>query len=93
MSRELINTVWRKLSANKKTNHNHSSNQIVITSHDIKAVSGGDIFATELDLARAYYEMGKYNLAKKILLHVAEKGSGEQQLIALDLLEALESCS
>lgn len=59
---------------------------ITITSHDINAIAGDDIIATQLDLARAYIETGKSQLAKKILKHAMEKGSPSQQQEANSLL-------
>ena len=47
----------------------------IITSQDIKAIAGDDIIATQLDLARAYIEIGKKKLAKKILDHVTQHGN------------------
>ena len=48
---------------------------LTITSHDIKAIAGDDIVATQLDLARAYMETGKKSLAKKMLEYVAKQGN------------------
>lgn len=59
---------------------------IHITSHDINAIAGDDVIATQLDLARAYIETGKAKLAKKILIYVIEKGSASQQQEARHLL-------
>lgn len=59
---------------------------IVITSKDIKAVSGEDVMATQLDLARAYLEMGKKKLSKQILEHVIQNGNESQQQEAQKLL-------
>jgi FimV-like protein len=58
----------------------------VITSHDINAIAGDDVLSTQLDLARAYIETGKLQLAKKILMYVIEKGSSSQQQEARHLL-------
>lgn len=65
----------------------HSS--IVITSQDIKAIAGENIMSTQLDLARAYIEMDKKSLAKKILNHVIEHGEPSQQQEAKELVGAL----
>lgn len=59
---------------------------LTITSQDISAISGDDMMATQLDLARAYIETGKVRLAKKILNHVLEKGTVAQQQEAHSLL-------
>src|SRR5688572_29003856 len=47
----------------------------ILTSQDIRAISGEDVMATQLDLARAYIEMGKKSLAKQILQHVTQHGN------------------
>ena len=59
---------------------------VTISSSDIHAIAGEDVFATQLDLARAYIETGKVQLAQKILDHVIEKGSNAHQLEARYLL-------
>lgn len=59
---------------------------LMITSHDINAIAGDDALATQLDLARAYIETGKIQLAKKILSHVIEKGTVIQKQEAHTLL-------
>jgi FimV-like protein len=61
----------------------------VITSHDIRAVAGDDIMTTQLDLARAYIELGKKNLANKILIHVEQHGNRDQQIVAKRLMMSL----
>ena len=63
----------------------------VVTSQDIKAIAGDDVMSTQLDLARAYIEMDKKNLAKKILTHVIKNGDTVQQSQAQQLITALES--
>lgn len=60
-----------------------------ITSQDIKAIAGEDLMATQLDLARAYIEMDKKSLAKKILEHVIEHGETTQQTAARELIRNL----
>ncbi|MCE3237989.1 MAG: hypothetical protein K0R24_970 [Gammaproteobacteria bacterium] len=62
---------------------------VVITSQDIKAIAGEDMMATQLDLARAYIEIGKVRLAKKILDHVAQHGNSGQQRVAHQLMTTL----
>ena len=59
---------------------------LIITSHDIKAIAGDDIITTQLDLARAYIEIGKKKLAKKILDHVSRHGNSNQQHAAQALM-------
>lgn len=53
---------------------------------DLSAISGDDILSTQLDLARAYIETDKKQLAHVILLYVVEQGSAEQQEEARILL-------
>lgn len=62
---------------------------IIITSQDIKAIAGDDIITTQLDLARAYMEIGKKKLAKKILDHVTQHGNSSQQQAAQHLMTNL----
>jgi len=62
---------------------------ITITSQDIRAIAGDDVITTQLDLARAYIEIGKKKLAKKILDHVMEHGNVNQKLAAQQLMMAL----
>lgn len=61
----------------------------VISSQDIRSIAGDDVMATQLDLARAYIEMGKNTLAKKILEHVLIHGSPTQQQEASELTNTL----
>lgn len=70
----------------KNQNPPVKKNQLVITSKDIKAIAGEDVLATQLDLARAYMEIGKQTLATKILKHVLENGNSEQKTSAKNLL-------
>ncbi|SRR5579883_971314 len=72
----------RKKMAETKSTHS----PLTITSHDITAIAGDDVMATQLDLARAYIETGRKLLAKKILEHVIEQGSYAQQNEAKNLL-------
>jgi FimV-like protein len=62
----------------------------IITSQDIKAIAGENVFNTQLDLARAYIEMDKLKLAKNILNHVLERGNSAQQTLAEQMLQAIE---
>lgn len=62
----------------------------VITSHDIRAIAGDDVIATQLDLARAYIEIGKKVLAGKILDHVIKQGTSRHQEEARQLLKNLK---
>ncbi len=38
---------------------------LIITSQDIKAIAGDNVITTQLDLARAYIEIGKKKIGKK----------------------------
>lgn len=58
----------------------------VITSKDIRAIAGDDMMVTQLDLARAYIELGKKKLAKQILDHVIKHGNASQQQSARQLM-------
>lgn len=76
------------ISHNKRhaTEHQDIKKSFVLSSNDIHAISGEDVMATQLDLARAYIETGRKRLAKKILNHVVDQGSGSQQSEAKYLL-------
>lgn len=63
---------------------------LTITSQDLKAIAGDNVITTQLDLARAYIEMGKTQLAKKILEHVLNHGDDVQRKDASKLISALE---
>lgn len=51
----------------------------VSTDQDIAAIAGDDIIATQLDLARAYLEIGNHSAAAKLLEMVAGQGNPVQQ--------------
>jgi len=53
---------------------------------DIHAIAGDDVLSTQLDLARAFIEIDKKPLAKKILQEVSSRGSALQQEEAQRLL-------
>jgi len=46
----------------------------------LKTIAGFDVMTTQLDLARAYIETGRKNLAKNILNNVMLHGTADQQL-------------
>ncbi len=74
----------------KKTLTNTQANvTTIITSQDIRAIAGEDVMVTQLDLARAYIELGKNNLAKKILNHVINHGNIENKKAAEQLIANL----
>ncbi len=56
---------------------------------DIKAIAGDDEVVTQLDLARAYIELGKQKLAEKILKNVIQQGNHDQKQTAQELLSTL----
>lgn len=61
-----------------------------ISSKDIETIAGFDVMTTQLDLARAYIETGRKNLAKNILNNVVLHGNAEQQVEAKRLLENMK---
>ncbi len=64
-----------------------------ISSKDIEPIAGEDVLRTQLDLARAYLETDRKNLAKSILHNVIEQGSFEQKQEANRLLANLHRIS
>lgn len=64
-------------------------NTYALSSADIKMVAGEDVITTQLDLARAYIELGKKHLAKSILHHVTKSGKPDQQQEAEKLMSTL----
>jgi len=69
------------------------TSQQAISTDDFDAISGEDVLATQLDLARAYLETDKKALAKTILDAVMKEGNSAQReeaqlLIALALQKA-----
>jgi len=60
-----------------------------LTMTDMAAIAGDDVLSTQLDLARAYLETDKKQLAKKILEQVIKQGSAAQQTEARQLLSYL----
>jgi FimV-like protein len=58
---------------------------------DLSAIAGDDLITTQLDLARAYLEVGKKQSAKAILDMVLTQGSLEQQQEAKHLLTSVLS--
>lgn len=74
--------------AQYKPVHTHKPDPIA-TTQDIRAIAGDDIVITQLDLARAYIELGKKEAAKQILEMVKTQGSVNQQHSAQELLATL----
>ena len=56
---------------------------------DLTAIAGDDVFATQLDLARAYIETGSGKLARAILQRVLKQGGKADQQEAQRLLSTL----
>jgi FimV-like protein len=56
---------------------------------DFHAIAGDDVNATQLDLAKAYLEMGQKNLAKNILRQAVKQGSKPHKSQARQLLKSL----
>jgi FimV-like protein len=82
----------KRLERLKVKNENYAATPkptYTVTSQDIKAIAGDDIMTTQLDLARAYIEMDKKPLAKKILEHVIEHGEMNQKTAARELMSNL----
>lgn len=73
---------WQ-LSNNKKL---ILANTAFISAEDFDAIAGDDVLATQLDLARAYLETDRQQLAKEILLLVMNEGSSIQRQEAQQLL-------
>ncbi len=84
---KLIKTSPISVLASEKKNDSLKLYQV--TSNDIRAISGGDEIATQLDLARAYIETGRKQIAKKMLDHIIQKGNDTQQQEAQYLLDLL----
>ncbi|WP_331821241.1 FimV/HubP family polar landmark protein [Methylobacter sp. Wu1] len=56
----------------------------------VSELSDMDEWATKLDLAKAYFDMGDAEAARDIADEVYEKGSSEQRKVALELLDELK---
>lgn len=54
--------------------------------HELSAIAGDDLVATQLDLARAYMEIENHTAAAKLLEMVCDQGSQSQQDEATRLL-------
>jgi FimV-like protein len=81
--------IYKRMSNKKSSSDNMLDNKkptTVITSRDIRAIAGDDMMVTQLDLARAYIELGKKKLAKQILDHVIKHGNPVQQQSARQLM-------
>ncbi|MES2218545.1 MAG: FimV/HubP family polar landmark protein [Pseudomonadota bacterium] len=56
---------------------------------DFQAIAGDDVNATQLDLAKAYLEMGQKTQAKTILRQTVKQGSKPHKNRARQLLKSL----
>lgn len=56
---------------------------------DLSAISGDDVLATQLHLARAFIETGKSAQARGILQHVMKQGNRTQQQEAERLMQTI----
>lgn len=59
---------------------------------DLTLIAGEDVISTQLDLARAYMETGKNQLAHTILKYVVAHGNAVQQNDAQQLMMQLTLC-
>lgn len=75
--------------AKPNTSKTPRKSETTTSSSDINAIAGDDPVSTQLDLARAYIDSGKNQLAKIILESVAETGSNEHQEEAQRLLSSI----
>lgn len=84
-------TKWKSFSLRRsgKPEAPPAKAKYVLSAEDIKMVAGDDFVATQLDLARAYIEIGKRKLARSILEHVIKTGNAGQQLEAKRLIHSL----
>jgi FimV-like protein len=82
--------ILRKPSGEKKIKNptTKESNHL----HDLTLIAGEDVITTQLDLARAYIETGKNQLAKSILEYVVAQGNAVQQNEAQQLMTHLTLC-
>jgi FimV-like protein len=71
----------------------HAPKTFTISSKDIETISGDNVLTTQLDLARAYLETERKNLAKSILNNVLQHGSEEQRQEAQRMLGDLQTAT
>ena len=70
-----------------------ANKNFTISSKDIETIAGDDVMTTQLDLARAYIETERKNLARSILKNVLQHGSMEQKQEAKRLIANLQLVS
>lgn len=68
---------------------NENNNMKLDLPSDLAAISGDDLIATQLDLARAYLETDNKPLAKSMLDNILIQGNKAQQQEAQQLLSVL----
>jgi len=86
--------IFKFFSKSEKTKSNILNNNASLTLNnmpDVTAISGDDLISTQLDLARAYLEVGQGKLAKGILESVVKKGTEMQKTEAQQLLTAIST--
>ena len=79
----------QQISSHLTNNIKSSNNKPQITASDIRAIAGEDELTTQLDLARAYIEVGKKQLAQKMLNYIVQQGTNHQQQQARELMGLL----
>lgn len=72
-----------------KTDVKKQAQSIAEITDNFTAIAGDDLIATQLDLARAYIETDKRDLAKSILKTVTKQGNQAQKDEAQELLSYL----
>ena len=77
-----------RISKHKQKNET-VTNQHEMNTTEMSEIAGENPIATQLDLARAYIEMDKKQLAKNILLKISKNGSTMQKQQARQLIETL----
>ncbi len=58
---------------------------------DVEGISGENKIATQLDLARAYFEMGKHDEASQLLAKIMQEGNKQDRKAAKALEDQLSS--
>ncbi len=86
----LLILIASRLKNSKKTQSAHMKNTMrTVTNQHLDSIAGDDVLTTQLDLARAYIEMGEKKLAIAILKQVTEEGNPLQQRQAEQLMTGL----
>ncbi len=85
----IVSAPKKKSRAVKISKSSIDLNNTVPSSKDMSAIAGEDVMTTQLDLAKAYIEMGKQDQAKRILKNTLNTGNALQKTAAKQLLESL----